>query len=40
MPGFVLTDHQQAEVWMAGQRLAEATPSYGQLCPAITNARE
>src|ERR1700730_6325066 len=32
----VLTASQQAKTWMPGHRRAEATPSFGRLCPAMT----
>jgi hypothetical protein len=40
MPGFVPGIHDflfgQIKTWMAGHRLAEATPSFVRLCPAMT----
>jgi D-arabinose 1-dehydrogenase-like Zn-dependent alcohol dehydrogenase len=41
MPGLVpgihvLTVERQPRTWIAGHRLAEATPSFGRLCPAMT----
>jgi hypothetical protein len=32
----VLFLFQEAKTWMAGHRRAEATPSLGRLCPAMT----
>ena len=42
MPGLVPGIHVflapwRAKTWMAGQRRAEATPSFGRLCPAMTS---
>jgi hypothetical protein len=43
MPGLVPGIHVFADLgrktWMAGHRRAEATPSFGRLCPAMTNHR-
>jgi hypothetical protein len=40
MPGLVPGIHvllcSRAKTWMAGHRRAEATPSFGRLCPAMT----
>src|ERR1700722_985215 len=40
MPGLVPGIHVllscEAKTWMAGHRRAEATPSFGRLCPAMT----
>src|SRR6202051_2121165 len=40
MPGLVPGIHvfffKEARTWMAGHRRAEATPSFGRLCPAMT----
>jgi hypothetical protein len=33
----VLLSSELAESWMAGHRQPEATPSFGRLCPAMTN---
>src|SRR6185295_18844011 len=42
MPGLVPGIHvfggADREAWMAGHRRAEATPSFGRLCPAMTAA--
>jgi hypothetical protein len=42
MPGLVpgihvLTSVVAGKTWMAGHRRAEATPSFGRLCPAMTS---
>jgi uncharacterized protein len=40
MPGLVPGIHvllsRGTKTWMAGHRRAEATPSFGRLCPAMT----
>jgi hypothetical protein len=41
MPGLVPGIHvflllSAVKTWMAGHRRAEATPSFGRLCPAMT----
>jgi len=40
MPGLVPGIHvfasAESKTWMAGHRRAEATPSFGRLCPAMT----
>ena len=41
MPGLVPGIHvfdifSKIKAWMAGHRRAEATPSFGRLCPALT----
>ncbi|BAR57071.1 hypothetical protein NK6_3898 [Bradyrhizobium diazoefficiens] len=33
----VLVLNTEAETWMVGHRRAKATPSFGRLCPAMTN---
>jgi hypothetical protein len=46
MPGLVpgihvfLSRHCEEKTWMAGHRRAEATPSFGRLCPAMTMKKE
>src|SRR5712691_7230520 len=41
MPALVAGIHvllyRRARTWMAGHRRAEATPSFGRLCPAMTD---
>jgi hypothetical protein len=42
MPGLVPGIHVfflKGKTWMAGHRLAEATPSFRRLCPAMTVGR-
>jgi hypothetical protein len=41
MPALVAGIHAllvHTKTWMAGHRRAEATPSFGRLCPAMTKA--
>jgi uncharacterized protein len=40
MPGLVPGIHVlDAKTWMAGHRRAEATPSFGRLCLAMTTGK-
>src|SRR5207253_2069307 len=36
VPGIHVFGFAERKTWMAGHRRAEATPSYGRLCPAMT----
>jgi hypothetical protein len=43
MPGLDPGIHvflRQPKAWMAGHRRAEATPSFGRLCPAMTDKQQ
>jgi hypothetical protein len=37
VPGIHVLAATRRKTWMAGHRPAEATPSFGRLCPAMTN---
>src|SRR6202162_3304419 len=40
VPGIHVFPKREIKTWMAGHRRAEATPSFGRLCPAMTTVSD